>query len=97
MIFKVRKHRSKRHLRILVRYLLSRKGRSNERVLRHESINALPMLPGETPLSYAKQWAAALWEFTARERCGKKPPEDYFVHSVLSFFPGDTDHKADQL
>ncbi|WP_176450992.1 relaxase/mobilization nuclease domain-containing protein [Pseudomonas aeruginosa] len=97
MIFKVRKHRSKRHLRILVRYLLSRKGESNERVLRHESINALPMLPGETPLSYAKQWAAALWEFTARERCGKKPPEDYFVHSVLSFFPGDTEHKADQL
>lgn len=97
MIFKVRKHRSKRHLRNLVRYLLSRKGNSSERVLRHESLNALPMLPGDSPASYAKQWAAALWSFTTQERRGKKPPEDYFVHSVMSFFPGNAEHAADQL
>ncbi|MGF0337941.1 relaxase/mobilization nuclease domain-containing protein [Ectopseudomonas toyotomiensis] len=97
MIFKVRKHRSKQHLRNLVRYLLSRKGKSNERVLRHESLLALPMLPGETPLGYAKQWASELWSFTAQERVGKKPPEDYFVHSVMSFFPGNAEYEADQL
>lgn len=97
MIFKVRKHHSQQHLRNLVRYLLSRKGKSNERVLRHESLNALPMLPGESPLNYAKQWSAALWNFTTQERCGKPPPEDYFVHSVMSFFPGNAEHAADQL
>ncbi|MDA7089281.1 relaxase/mobilization nuclease domain-containing protein [Pseudomonas sp. SA3-5] len=97
MIFKVRKHRSKRHLRNLIRYLLSRQGKSNERVLRHESLNALPMLPGESPISYAKQWSERLWSFTAQERRGKKPPQDYFVHSVMSFFPGNDEHAADQL
>jgi hypothetical protein len=97
MIFKVRKHRSKRHLRNLIRYLLSRQGKSNERVLRHESLNALPMLPGESPISYAKQWSERLWNFTAQERRGKKPPQDYFVHSVMSFFPGNDEHAADQL
>ncbi|MCO7597250.1 MULTISPECIES: relaxase/mobilization nuclease domain-containing protein [Pseudomonas] len=84
-------------MRNLVRYLLSRKSKSNERVLRHESLLALPMLPGETPLGYAKQWASELWSFSAQERVGKKPPEDYFVHSVMSFFPGNAVHEADQL
>ncbi|VXD04080.1 hypothetical protein PSEUDO9AZ_40821 [Pseudomonas sp. 9AZ] len=96
MIFKVRKHRSKRHLCNLVRYLL-RHETSSERVLRHESLNALPMLPGESPLNYAKQWSEALWRFTHQERRGKKPPEDYFAHSVMSFFPGNDEHAADQL
>lgn len=97
MIFKVRKHRSKRHLRTLVRYLLSRKDKAKERVLLHESHNALPLLPGELPRDYAKQWAEALWRFTAQARGSKKPPEDYFVHAVMSFFPGNDQHAADQL
>lgn len=97
MIFKVRKHRSKRHLCALVRYLLSRKDKAKERVLLHESHNALPMLPGESPKDYAKQWTAALWRFTAQARGSKKPPEDYFVHAVMSFFPGNDQHAADQL
>lgn len=97
MIFKVSKHRSKRHLRVLVRYLLSRKNNSKERVLWHESLNALPMLPGELAHDYAKQWADALWRFTAEARGTKKAPEDYFVHAVMSFFPGNEQHGADQL
>jgi hypothetical protein len=97
MIFKVHKHRSKRHLRVLVRYLLSRKNSSKERVLWHESLNALPMLPGESAYDYAKHWAEALWRFTAQARGSRKAPEDYFVHAVMSFFPGNGQHGADQL
>jgi hypothetical protein len=97
MIFKVSKHCSKRHLRNLVRYLLSRKGKSNERVLRHESLNALPFLPGDSTKEYACQWASDLWRFTELERCGKEPPENHFVHCVMSFFPGNDQHIADAV
>lgn len=97
MIFKVRKHRSKRHLRNLIRYLLRQLAKSNERVLLHESLNALPMLPGENLRDYAKRWTDELWQFTDGERGGKKAPADFFVHAVMSFFPGSAEHPADQL
>ncbi len=97
MIFKVKKSRTKRHLRNLVRYLLRQLAKSNERVLLHESLNALPMLPGETLKGYAHRWTEELWQFTANERRGKKAPADYFVHAVMSFFPGNEECPADQV